>query len=84
MSALTDIGTPLLAVLLALSHPAVVGGLLIALAEAIAGLAWLGWRAWRLWEDCVYLAETADLQGDALREALNEIDRLRRPAKPGR
>jgi hypothetical protein len=58
--------------------PMIVGALLGVIAELMAMGAWL-WRRFRKTETRVIeLTQLADMQGDALREALNEVDRLRR------
>jgi hypothetical protein len=58
--------------------PMIVGALLGVIAELMAMGAWL-WRRFRKTKTRVIeLTQLADMQGDALREALNEVDRLRR------
>jgi hypothetical protein len=65
-----------------IAFPVVAAMLGLGLVELICLAAYLAWRTFRAEAGSRDLAERADMQGDALREALNEIDRYRR--LPGR
>jgi hypothetical protein len=67
-----------------IESPVIVGTLLVLLVQQTALAIFLLWRLRALDADHAELCEEADLQGDALREALAEIDRHRRPRRPGR
>jgi hypothetical protein len=66
-----------------IASPIIVAALALVIVELVIMLALLWWRMRGIEGHRDDLFDESNMQGDALREALNEIDRLRR-LRPGR
>jgi hypothetical protein len=68
---------------LTINSPLIIGALVVVIAELAGCVLWLWRRMRRVQAHRDDLIVHADMQGDALREALNEIDRYRRLPRRG-